>query len=846
MKIDNFKQNAYSFKGFFPTLREQAQNTTYENPYATRDDLIKPLPAEGHLVETNIFNAPKHYIKGVAYNFNSLKKGINGTANDHELGKLNNIGMVTGGTALATYLATRKQVASSKAMEFIGVGSFLASMALWPVVAIQIPTKLIHGFNVRKNYVDSMNREKPVFNDPQYIPWDLYSNEQINKVGDRMGVPQDMNNRRAYIQNKMKKIATQDNTLWTLSAGFAVPIMSALICNRLEQPVKDLCARIRSNQNKNILQEALNKQVTGEDSEMGKRLNSLLELHNGKPLTQDLIGQICDVVSYDGNPMVNQTLHKELDKVLSSEGRISLNPTDTNRIQKGLKKNLSHVVKDDEIMNKIVPNAEELTQILSENGMLDRELTKAELLKFDTSVVKKVLEKVNAHNETVDKKIPTDEIVTALRNKTSKTTAVRRFETIRPAKVLDVKTQKTLKSLVKELSIVQERGDIVKDYIFKELSSAPETKLANTWNKSMNEVFSALDIPWNKMDKARSSRELMTEVVRSSFDKIASNKTEYTNVVTKLAEVAKHLDEFDEVVSEEGNKTFFEQTIGKVLDPSAKKLEELGFVDTAQAFAGTSSNSEKSVLKAYAGNRLLGVKSTIYRLIGALDMHRRIATLTNDVLSDSTTPREIKEEIVELSKHNSLVAHRSDFAVKFFFNGNPHPDRTDTSPLEINDGRVSNKYYKAGREGYTDVSGDSSLYRSVMNLMYDGEMHPETKQILGDKLDGKISSYRKDCLNFFGDEYYFIRPESFVTDLENGKANYAKPTHCKKPNKFKFLLTGVSMDDLAMNFASQKHNSRAWMKLFGGLGLAIFTATVSAQFLFGKTPLPANKEQVQA
>ncbi len=73
--------------------------------------------------------------------------------------------------------------------------------------------------------------------------------------------------------------------------------------------------------------------------------------------------------------------------------------------------------------------------------------------------------------------------------------------------------------------------------------------------------------------------------------------------------------------------------------------------------------------------------------------------------------------------------------------------------------------------------------------------------------------------------------------------NYIKPKYKRVSNKYKFLLTGVSMDDLAMKYATKKHNARAWMKLFGGLGIGIFAITVGAQFFFGKTPKP--KEQVQ-
>ncbi len=849
MKIYNIKNSTLTYKGFFPTLREQKQER--ENPYALRDDLIKPLPPEGHLVHTNIFNAPKHLVEGIAYDMQALKKGANGTANDHELGKLNNIGLVTGGAALATYLATRRQVASSKAMEFVGISSFLASMALWPVVAIQIPTKLIHGFNVRQHYKDSMDREKLFFNDPQYLPWDLYSDEQINKVGDHMNVPKDMNNRRDYIQEKMKKVATQDNTLWMLSAGFAVPVMSALMCNVAEQPVKNLCAYFKTEENKKLLNKALNATYDAEGSEMYRRLDSLLALNNGKPLTEGLVTEVLDIVGYDSNTVVNQKLRTELLSKLTSNHSV-LNPEDGQKILKVLEQNISKKIKNKEAVAALVPNANELSGWLQEGGFIDKELGKADFVKLNSMFSQKILEKLAVYNSGVaqGESIPAEKVLGALNNRITAKNAVHKFRTIRPAMVLNEQTQGMLRSLAKELALVDYKSSLVKDYIFKELSAAEETTLANVSNRMTKKIFEALNIPWKNMDAARSNRDMMNELLRSNMDRIAADKTQYENVMKQLADIAHSMEQFDKVVSKDGNSTFFEQTIGKVLNPAAEALEKLGFTDTAQALAGGKANSEKSILKSFAANRLMSLKSTIYRLINNLDMHRRIATMTNiNAISDDTIAREVKEEIVELSKYNMVSAHRSDYAVKFFFNGNPHPDYTDMSDIEIKDGKVVNKYYKAGRANYRDVSADPTLYKGSMRLMFDGEMHPRSKEILGDKLVGEIAEYRKNCLQFFGDEWYFIKPESFVSEIPkemcpDGKVNYIKPKFRPSTNKFKYTLTGLSMDDMAMKFAKQKHNSRAWMKLFGGLGIGLFTATVAAQFFFGKTPKP--KEQVKS
>lgn len=125
----------------------------------------------------------------------------------------------------------------------------------------------------------------------------------------------------------------------------------------------------------------------------------------------------------------------------------------------------------------------------------------------------------------------------------------------------------------------------------------------------------------------------------------------------------------------------------------------------------------------------MSIKSTIYRLINNLDMHRRIATMTNvGKISGEAIAREVKEEIVELSKYNQVSAHRSDYAIKFFFNGNPHPDYTDMSDIEVKDGKVINKYYKAGSTNYRDVISSPYIVQGFYEFDVRRRHAPENKR----------------------------------------------------------------------------------------------------------------------
>ena len=159
-----------------------------------------------------------------------------GESNDNQLGRFNDLGMKLGGLGIASYLFTRRGTGTKGLMEFLGFGAFFASMAMWPKVLISEPMKHRFGFDFRQKYVDSQGRKKYFFQDNQYQPWDLWSNDELNKIGDKLGVPKDVKDREELIKEKMRTIALQGNTLWMLTAGFS-PLLTSMMCNVAERGI---------------------------------------------------------------------------------------------------------------------------------------------------------------------------------------------------------------------------------------------------------------------------------------------------------------------------------------------------------------------------------------------------------------------------------------------------------------------------------------------------------------------------------------------------------------------------------------------------------------------------------
>lgn len=289
---------------------------SFINNDVSSNSYIRPVSAKGKLVKSGILDAPVLLAEDIRYGAHAVKHAWKGTANDHELGKINNLGMFAGGLGIASYLFTQRPTMKTRGMEFVGLASFFASMVIWPQIAIRLPARLIHGVDVQQKYEDSFGRKKSFFHDPQYIPWDLYSDEDINKIGDRMRVPKDIPERREAIQEKMKKIAIQNNTLWMLTAGFATPITAALICNRLEKPLENY---VKNRQNKRLDTNFENFETLAADCNDTVRLDAVKELiskNKDKPIDEKLYREIRDALTYKSDAETARCIKNDLVRAL--------------------------------------------------------------------------------------------------------------------------------------------------------------------------------------------------------------------------------------------------------------------------------------------------------------------------------------------------------------------------------------------------------------------------------------------------------------------------------------------------------------------------------------------------
>ncbi len=215
---------------------------------------ITPHSPNGYLLKENIFQSAKSTVKSygqyAGYLYNAAVKG-EGT--DYSVGKINDLTIRAGSLGIAGILAATKAFPFAKGMEFVGLTTWFASMMVWPKV-IGKPVEWIYGVNPNLKYVDSYGRRKSFFEDPQYLSWDLFRHidkngnynknapdyEYLNLIGDKLGIPRNIENRHEAIQDKMRQIATQTNALWMLTAGVMTPVISSIVADAAQTPLSKI------------------------------------------------------------------------------------------------------------------------------------------------------------------------------------------------------------------------------------------------------------------------------------------------------------------------------------------------------------------------------------------------------------------------------------------------------------------------------------------------------------------------------------------------------------------------------------------------------------------------------
>ena len=803
---------------------------------------IKPLRGRGKLIDETPFTMPQSFVSGVVYDVKALKHAVCGSANDHELGKLNDVGMMGGMLAIAAYLKNLRNTPVLKGMEFAGPLAFLASMALWPKLAIQLPAYLIHGVNVGKKYQDSFGRIKPFYQDPQFIPWDLYSDDKIQKIGDRMGVPKDIPNRRDFIQEKMRKLAIQNNTLWMLTAGFATPVMASLMCDAFKPHYAKYMDNKQNKKADSILANFDKYSEKYQKPEIFNKLQELKKLYADKPINKEFAEQIISILGNDLDVVTLESFKKDVTELLFN-GNFIVSEKTAKDIRKNIQERLEIKNLSQEFISAVLPSEERMIELFRDNDLF-KPVSSDDFHKFINVINNEITTSVNIFNAANPESAEDIRYVRCAILAVPKENhpVYKELQAVR-ANTFDSALQKKLGDTAKILDEFRAKSIALDEYAVLKVGAAPETVIANYWNDVSGSLLKLFGFTDEELESVRFSNSLTGKLLREKVDTIASDRDSYERVMKSLVEkissinskikssdITSHLLQGD---SSKIEPTVYEKTVDRVFDGYAASIKSQGFVRTAEALAGSDGDAfctAKAIQKAYVEERLLGVKSSFYRLINALDFFRRAATNPNDMQTFNTVSREVREELIELCKMISLDGHSSDFATKFYMLRNPNPS-PDMSPIEVVNGRIKYKYLSQN-VGRTDIPGDKYFYQNGMNFMFGESLHPETRAILEKSvIKDEVLNYRELIMDKIGGDKYFWKPRHRVRNSGVTSSN------------IKFLLVGVSPNELLFKSGQQVFNSKKWLKMFGGFGICLLGVTVLAQFFLGKLKLPQKGAQ---
>lgn len=767
---------------------------------------IKPQGAKGKLVSSSIF--PN--VKDTKYNFNALKHGLTGKANDHELGKLNDVGMKVGALALAGYLATQKATPKTKLMEFVGLATFFGAMKLWPKLAIGAPAKAIHGFDPTQEYEDSFGRKKPFFQDAQYQPWDVYSNEQLQKIGDKMGVDKNAQDRNDLTKSNMTKIATKNNTLWMITAGIASAVFSALACNKAEKVIDPALDKVNNEKADKLLQNfdtEAQKRMTSASKDMQKDLDKIFEENKGKTVDNKLIEKISGRLAKGLDPVTEEGVKEDMQNILMN-GKSLVNEGLAEKISNDSKKVLAQKFSEEQVA-KIVPSKEEIVKHFNDNQMMGREVNEDEAMNVRSSVSQLFLAKAKEQGMSTEKLKTIKKGVALVADKALKSNS---------ASVLDENAMKKVSEIGKAMSELQAKDSVLDDYAQAKVADKPETVIANYWNKTSTSIVKSLGIDFKEMEKVRNNRQLVQGLVRNKMEEVTSDDAKYQKAI---GEMANNIAELDKKIKPEDTRKYVD-LVGKTYDDAAGNLYNQGMEATANKLTALSvggKGSLKRVKQVYFEERVAGVKNSFSRMINTMDVYRRISK--GEVPKDGSA-REVKEAMLELVKQTTLQGHSSDHSIKFYFNrSQDNSTNVDRSDVEIKDGKVVNKYFKEGKG--VDVPEDYGFYQKAMNFMYNSPMDKDTVEAIKKAgIEKDVNKYNSEVYNKIGSADYFTKPNHKTTGDQGASSEY------------KFLLLGVAPDEMMTKTVQQSYNSQKWGKTFGTVGAVLTGLTVAAQFLFGK------------
>mgnify|MGYP004672652917 CR=1 FL=1 len=839
-----------------PILTNNIDNTKSHKPYREAngtirtDSDVKPLPAQGHLVHDSITTIPKYFIKDVAYDLKAIKDGFQGNANDHQLGRLNDVGLKLGGIGIATMLAARTKNPMLRIMEFTGLGAFLASMSLFPTVAINAPSRIVQGFDIGKEYIDDQGRKKAVLQDPNYIPFDMYQGEypgeDLDVIGDRMGIPRGIKNRNDLIKEQMRKIAIQNNTLWMMTVGVATPVIAALMCCGLEKVISPALENSRNALYNSRISNMLTKteNMSSDISKVASNnlsndVQKILENYKGKELPEAEFKNLVESFTKELDANTSEGIKADLSKILRGNNSYVLNSDFSENIVRTLKQNVP--ARNQAILEKtFVLTSEEVNSIISKYGksISDEQISN---IKQD---FKQLFDSKIANQNGMSK-----EALNAYRNEylelISKNLQSKVSSKVDEAKIKNVVD---FAKVIGEFKNNQKILDKCKSF---KVEHAPETVLAKSYGKFENTLIDVLGIKFKELKQMRQSEDYAKEVLDKKLQELAKDDARYTKAVEKLtkvmsemdvhldgkSETASHLKDLITGIENNYNNTAkrlsnignCNNTIDKLvkedvstLSNSLKDKQDLfDLLDGVKInkYAGAnywSMNDEQKLqyakdnAKGLGSSKNLEISRIVERYQGVRNSFNRILH-TLDVYKRPEVQGEYAKNVLAKGKDALLSATSSDHTMKLNTINNP-------------------EFYKDIMYNIWDRNNIQDGTKKGMEI---------SDNLANGDVKGRFEKYIQRFQDVIANnDIDFTKPNHIINKGATGNYTGSEVTRMSK-----FNLVAQNSVDVVKNAAERKYGNQKWLRIASAIGGTVVGATILAQFGFGKIRNPHNIEK---
>ncbi len=790
----------------------QKREAIEARPISTQS-LIRPTrPSKSHLAKDPFYMAPVNGVLDIRENAINIKKGLMGKGNDHDLGKINDFAMKAGALGLAAYLFTKARTPMSKTMEFVGFGSFFASMALWPKLFIETPLKAMYGINIHQKYVDNEGRKKMFFQDPQYVPWDLYTDKQLDKLGNRLGVPKNIHNRNEVIKDKAHKIALQGNTLWMLTAGFATPLMSALICNQAEKYIQPVLDKARIN-NKIKQLDSVEHIVTTKNAKYNAEpLIKALTFNASDTFSERRIQGIVNMIAKDNTTMASETVEKQVWAFFKE--------IDSDEVFK--KSLVDKFFKAFDELKKQPGNADATLYGLTKEKALDLLKNKPadDFMALVNSYLRANAPKINLNNSidythlTKLSEVTEDlsQIVDNLLEE--KSTPPKLYELVEGGVDNIKKLAKSFFGYVNHKEVIKETENML-------VADTAATLKANSWLDSSRIFCRNLNLSAKETETVKSGGEGAIEVIIKKLDGIALNHSKYQKALKSLVDSVESYDKIllpahDETGNVQGIQSALEKQYNKLFDKYAKEFSATDkngnhiFGEILEYLIGApeeAQGSQRAFILKNLRTRIDSMRMNLYHMIHTMDVFKRLNS------------KEFEAVFNEYCKNNGIRYSESEYKKFAAF-----------VKKQIISTTAANHTVK-----FDLHNPEQPLYKRFMDFVYKEPLDEATEKVIkgrkfgGASMDGYMSKYLHNAYWFLGDAEF---PHEFHLKVEVDKAMLLQMK--KTDPVYRSKLSGPRIDQMIKEVSSQVYNSSKWLKMFGGMSILLAGITLLAETNFGK------------